>query len=149
MSMCFRFHKSMFLLMVCIYKSLKNNTQWNIVCIYQDSCAGNILLMRAQILKMKLWNQNDCAWIPTLADTGLTCDHTKYNKPLHLTPFPFSDLWHAWDDQCAPFCRCLPSYFGGRLRQLPNGRLCHRIQSIREAAALWATQTQVTTSALY
>lgn len=59
-----------------------------------------------------------------------------------------SDLWHARDDQRAPLGRRLPSHFGRRLCQLANGRLCNRIQSIRETAALWATKTQILSSAI-
>lgn len=79
-----------------------------------------------------LWKQK--GW--TVEDTGLQgCI-----KP--------SDLWHPRDDQRAPLCRRLPSHFGRRLCQLPNGRLCNRIQSIRETAALWATKTQILSSAI-
>lgn len=59
-----------------------------------------------------------------------------------------SDLWHPRDDQRAPLRRRLPSHFGCRLSQLTNGRLCNRIQSIRETAALWATKTQILSSAI-
>lgn len=51
------------------------------------------------------------------------------------------DLWHAWDDESAPFCWGFSGCFG--FCQLSNGCLCHRIQSIREAAALWGTETKM------